>query len=303
MWFVSLGSAANFFFNVWLTKPRGLLRWNWDVEFWKDTLKRSWPIGVSIFFNLIYYKGDTLVLSLTRTQAEVGIYSAAYRVLEILITVPFMLAGLMLPLFSEAWGKSDLPRLSRLAKDSVSAIMILIAPIVMGTLVLADRIMLLVAGKDFVLSGPVLRILIVATGIIFLNVMYAHVVVAVQAQRKMLPIYVVTAIGIFAGYVFLIPRYGMWAAAWLTVASEVCITAGSYVVASRITSIRPKLQPIIATWMSALIMAVVLCSLPFLPLLVLIPLGSIVYGVLLILLKAIPRNLMTQLLETKTPSI
>ncbi len=302
MWFVSLGSAANFFFNIWLTRPRGLFRWNWDLAFWKTTLMRSWPIGVSIFFNLLYYKGDTLVLSFTRSQAEVGIYSAAYRVLEILITIPFMLAGLMLPLFSEAWGKGDKARLTFLTKESASALMFLIAPMVMGTLVLADRIMLLVAGPDFAASAGILRVLIVATGIIFMNVIYAHVVVAIQAQRQMLPIYIATALGIGAGYLFLIPRYGMWAAAWLTVASEVFVTAGSYIVAARSIPMGLHLRSVVVAWVSAGIMAVVLMALPSVPLLVLILLGAAVYGALLVALKAVPKELILQLMK-KTPTI
>lgn len=301
MWFVSLGSAANFFFNLWLTKPHGLFRWNWDVAFWKETLARSWPIGVSIFFNLIYFKGDTLVLSLVRSRAEVGIYSASYRVLEILITIPFMIAGLMLPLFSEAWSKGDLPRLSQLTRDSASALMLLIAPIVMGTLVLADRIMVLVAGEAFAASGPILRVLIVATGIIFMNVIYAHVVVAIQAQRKMLPLYILTAVIILLGYVIFIPRYGMWAAAWLTVASEILITTGSYIVSSRITPLGFNARPIIVAWVSAGCMAALLLALQTLPLPVLIPLGAIFYGALLVVLKAVPRELLTSLIK-KTPS-
>ncbi|MBP6945596.1 flippase [Patescibacteria group bacterium] len=302
MWFVSLGSAANFFLNIWLTRPRGLFRWNWDLPFWKTTLMRSWPIGVSIFFNLLYYKGDTLVLSFTRSQAEVGIYSAAYRVLEILITIPFMLAGLMLPLFSEAWGKGDKARLTFLTKESASALMFLIAPMVMGTVVLADRIILLVAGPDFAASADILRVLIVATGIIFMNVIYAHVVVAIQAQRKMLPIYIATALGIGAGYIFLIPRYGMWAAAWLTVASEIFVTAGSYVVARRSVPMGLHLRSVVVAWASAAVMAAVLMALPNLPLLALISLGAVVYGALLIALKAVPKELILQLMK-KTPTV
>lgn len=295
MWFVSLGSAANFFLNLWFTKPHGIIRWNWDVAFWKETLLRSWPIGVSILFNLIYYKGDTLILSFTRSQAEVGIYSAAYRVLEILITVPFMIAGLVLPLFSAAWGKQDPKRLSHLARQTLSAVMLLVAPIVMGTLVLADRIMILVAGHDFAASGPILRVLIIATGIIFINVIYAHVVVAVQTQRQMLPVYIVTAAGIFAGYILLIPRFGMQAAAWLTVASEVIITVGSYIVASRTVHLGFEPRPLIVAWLSAGLMALTLLALASLPLLPLILIGALVYTAFLFAFKAVPYELLKQL--------
>lgn len=300
MWFVSLGSFANFLFNLWLTKPQGLIRWNWDPGFWKDTLIRSWPIGVSILFNLVYYKGDTLILSFTRTQAEVGIYSAAYRVLEILITLPFMIAGLLLPLFSAAWAKKDRERLSQLAREALTGIHILIAPMIMGTLVLAEPIMTLVAGPDFVDSGRILRILIVATGIVFLNVIYAHVVVAIQAQRQMLPIYIVTALVTLLGYLILIPTYGMWAAAWLTVASEILITLGSYMVASRQTSLNLNPCSTLLAWLSAALMALTLLALKNQPLIPVIIFGAFVYLALVFSFKVIPHDLIRHLLKRDT---
>lgn len=295
MWFVSLGSLVNFLLSLLFTRPHGLIRWNWDVAFWKDTLVRSWPIGVSILFNLIYFKGDTLILSLVRSNAEVGIYSAAYRVLEILITIPFMFAGLLLPLFSAAWAKGDHKRLSSLAQETLSATMMFVAPMVIGTLILADRIMTLVAGPEFIASGPILRILIVATGIIFLNVIYAHVVVAIQAQRKMLPFYISIALLTLLGYLLFIPSYGMKAAAWLTLGSEILITLGSYLVASQQAALPFNLRSVAATWASAFLMGAVLVSLSHLPLLTLIVFGALVYIALLFAFKAIPKELIQDL--------
>ena len=85
---VSIGSTVNFFINVLVAQRYASFAWNWDPEFWRILIKRSWPIGVSILFNLIYFKADTIILSFVRPFQEVGIYSAAYRVLEILVTLP-----------------------------------------------------------------------------------------------------------------------------------------------------------------------------------------------------------------------
>jgi stage V sporulation protein B len=57
--------------------------------------------------------------------------------------------------------------------------------------------------------------------------------VALDAQKDMLPWYIWTAILAVAGYVIFIPRYGMWAAAWLTVGSEVVILVGNIIVVAR----------------------------------------------------------------------
>src|SRR3989338_6095464 len=41
-----------------------------DREVWSEIFKKSWPIAISIAFNLIYLRADILILSLVRTQEE-----------------------------------------------------------------------------------------------------------------------------------------------------------------------------------------------------------------------------------------
>lgn len=225
--FVSLGSAINLLINWGVARRYATFTWNWDPDFWKQLLKRSWPIGVSIIFNLAYFKADTFVLSLVRSPEEVGIYSAAYRVLETLVTFPFMLAGIMLPLFSHAWVNKDLPRFNRLVCQANNAIMLLAAPLAMGTLVMGVPIMTFVSGQEFAASGQILKILAFAVAIIYLGTIASHVVVAINAQIKMLPVYIVSAMLAVVGYITLIPIYGMWAAAWLTLISETLVAGAA----------------------------------------------------------------------------
>ena len=56
-------------------------RFDWPV--WKAIVIKMWPIAISIMFNVLYLKGDVLILSWFRSQAGVGIYGAAYRVIDI----------------------------------------------------------------------------------------------------------------------------------------------------------------------------------------------------------------------------
>ena len=44
-----------------------------------------------------------VVLSLLKPSAEVGLYGAAFRVLEVVISVPMMVMGLILPMLVQAW--------------------------------------------------------------------------------------------------------------------------------------------------------------------------------------------------------
>lgn len=230
---ISVAAAANFFLNFWSARSFSGLRWSWDPEFWRLALLRSWPVGLSIALNVVYYKADTLILSRVRPLAEVGVYSAAYRVLEILITVPFIYAGLLLPILATHWAKKDLPRLQTLLRYSMDAMVIGVVPMVLGTWLLGRQIMTLVAGAEFAPAGSVIKILILAVAAIYLNTILSHAIVAIGKQKRMLPFYGLVALMTLIGYLVFIPRFGMWAAAWLTVFSETAILASSFFVTRR----------------------------------------------------------------------
>ena len=300
MWFISLAGFTNFFLNYLSARQYADFHWNWDPEFWKMALKRSWPIGLSIAFGLAYFKADTLILSFVRPQAEVGIYGAAYRVLEILITIPFMYAGVLLPILSHTYAKKDYEKFKKIVTNSIDVMIVLSLPMMAGTLILGERVMELVAGPEFIQSGRVLWILIIAVAAIYLNTIFSHIVVAIDKQRKMIPTYLAVAIAAVAGYLLLIPTYGIWAAAWLTVASEVTVGIGSLMIANQAikTEFKPRagMTSIGATLFMSIIVWITRQQFVLLP----ITLGIISYGIALYLFGGIKKELLTNLLKAKT---
>jgi O-antigen/teichoic acid export membrane protein len=297
---VSIGSSANFLLNFFVARRYAAFRWNVDVAFWKILLRRSWPIGLAILFNLIYFKADTLILSLVRPQAEVGIYGAAYRVLEILVTVPFMYAGVLLPIIAKAWATGKKERFGKLLGHSLDAMTLVAAPLVAGTIVLATRGMTIVAGTEFAESGDVLRILILAAGVIFFGTISSYAIVALDAQRRMLPIYIITAILTLIGYALFIPNYGLWAAAWLTVFSESCVAIGSTVMSLRISG--TKWHPIVSlkAVLCALGMGLAIWPLRNAPLLFPIFAGIAAYGALIFVTRAVTTDTLKDILSARS---
>ncbi len=299
MWVITIASIGNFGVNIFYARRFASFHWNWDPAFWKMALSRSWPVGVSIAFGLLYFKADTLILSLVRGQAEVGIYGAAYRVLEILITVPFMYAGVLLPILSNAWAKKDLVRFRKLTAASIDVMMLMLMPMVVGTWLLGSDIMAVVAGEEFRSAGAVLNILIIAVGAIFLNTVFSHAVVALDAQRKMLPIYATVAILSLVGYFALIPTYGMWAAAWITVASELMVGTGSLIVTHRLTPIGFAPRATLAAIAAAALMALVIQWLAGAPLLLSVFAGSATYLIAVLALGGVPMETVREIMNRK----
>lgn len=304
MWIISVAGFGNFLVNFLSARRYAPLGWNWDPEFWLIALKRSWPIGVSIAFGLAYFKADTLILSLVRSQAEVGLYGAAYRVLEVLITVPFMYAGVLLPLLANAYVKQEKERLEKYVSGSLDVMLLMAIPMVAGTWLLGTEVMRLIAGTEFVGSGEILRILVIAVAMIYLNTIFSHIVVAVNAQKKMLPVYALVGLGTIVLYLLLIPLYGVWAAAWLTVASEFAIGLGSLVVARRYLAITYHPRATIAALGASLVMAaVVIVSAP-LPIAIRILLGAGTYLGCVILFGGVSKDVLRDVfkLQKQTPT-
>lgn len=267
-----------------------------NPQIWKKIFVRAWPIGASIALTLIYLRADTLILSLTRSQSEVGIYGAAYRVVDVLTVIPMLFMGVVLPFLSNTWSFGDRERFSRVLGRALDALSLAAAPLALGTLALGPDLLALVAGEPFRESGEVLRVLIFGVAAIFVGAAFTHSIVAIGAQKRMIPLLAANAFVSLALYLIYIPRYGLWAAALVTLFSELFATASAYFVARRFSGIKISLRTPALSVVSAAIMAVLLFFVPTFPLALKIILGALVYGAAAILLRAVSLNTVRELL-------
>lgn len=297
---VVLASTANFLLNFLFSLKYVRVKFAFDWPIWKEIYRRSWPIGLSIIFNLIYLKADIIVLSLSRSQAEVGLYGASYRVLDVLTTFPMMFAGLLLPVLTAAWSGRDLEKFKRVMQKSFDFLVMIAVPIIFGTFFLGERLMSFVAGSDFALSGTILKILILAAGMIFVGTLFGHLVVAVQKQRKMIWGYALVAAICLAGYIILIPRYSFWAAAWITVFSEGAIALLTFLVVWRNTRLVPSGKTLLKSVLASLAMSIVIYLLINLNLVALIILAAAIYFGVLYLLKGYTKKTILEIFKLRS---
>ncbi len=290
VWMVAASVIANavwLYAMVRLAQPFVHIRFLTDQKIWKDVWSRSWPIAVSIFFNLLYLKGDIIFLSFYRDQAEVGVYGVTYRVLDMLTALPVMFMGILLPLVVHNWSTGNHKEFRTHVKRTFDVFMIAAIPIVIGTQVVADRLMRLIAGPGYEASGDVLRVLIFAVLGVFLGALFGHLVVALNKQKPMTWGYVAVAIVTIIGYFLFIPRYGMWGAAWMTLFSEALIALITFLVVSRVAKITPSLvvtgKAVVAS--GAMFLVLQFASTPFVLLDILI--AAIVYLFVMLLIKGI----------------
>lgn len=295
-----LGSAVNFLCLFYFSRKFVRIRFQIDFGVWKSILRQTWPIALSIAFNLVYFKADTIVLSVTRSQAEVGIYGATYRVLEIAIVFPIMFINLVLPFLTASWAGGDRARFKNILQKSFDFLVIVAVPMVAATLFLGTRIMTLVAGQQFYESGPVLKFLIIATGIIFIGNLFGHVIVAIDKQKQMLKYYILTAVVGLIGYLILVPKYSYFGAAGMTIVAEVIIALAAFLIVWQTTKVSPKFLIFWKSIFASAIMSIPLYFLKGWNLFLLVTTAGATYFITLYLTKAISKQMVKEIIKIKS---
>lgn len=231
MYFVlvsTISSFLYFIFNSMSLLRERMFGLRFDPNVWRGIIKKSWPIAVTGFFSLVYFKADTLFLSLipvneayaTTRDMAVGIYGAPYKLLEVLIAWPAIFMGLVAPLMSKAVVSKDKKYFQSVFQKSFNTISLITWPIMVGGFVLADKIIIFLSGLEFISSALVLQIIIWATGIIFFTHLSTYTIIVLEGQKKMIKYYIIASVLAVVGYYFLIPLYSYVAAALVTLGVE-----------------------------------------------------------------------------------
>jgi O-antigen/teichoic acid export membrane protein len=298
-----LGNGLTAFWNWLLVRTLVRLGWRFDWIVWKEVAHRTWPIAVSISFNLIYLMGGVIVLTLTRPLAEVGVYGAARKILDVLTVIPIMFMGLVLPLLVKARHEGFATDWNRIMQKSFDFMAILALPLVAGTLVVGSDLMIMLTNKEFAGAGPLLIILILACASVFFGSLFGHAVIAVKKQRPMIWGYALNAVLAIILNILLVPRFGAAAAAWVTFITEAFIACATFFMIWRTTGFVPRFGIALRAAFSAAGMAMFVSVLPDMHVLLKTGLGMITYASLALAFRAIGPEMVKELLNRKQAAV
>jgi O-antigen/teichoic acid export membrane protein len=173
----------------------------------------------------VYLKGDIVLMQWFVPQTEIGVYGAAYRVLDVITQSGMMMMGLLLPLLTYAWSRRETGLFHTRYQQSFDLLMLFAIPCTTAGIILARPIMTIVAGDQFIASGRILAILCLAIMGVYIGAIFGHLAVAINRQKETIWVYLSSAVLTLIGYLFFIPRYGMYGAAWMSVFSELFVGA------------------------------------------------------------------------------
>ena len=203
-----------------------------DLKFWKKLMLQALPLGFSGFLFQVNSSIDIVILGFMRSDEEVGWYSAAYKMILLLIGFGGFLGVAVFPMMSRYY-KESIEKLTKLIYYHFKAMIFFGLPVAVGGIILAPKIINLFYGGNYRESILAFQILL---GYLFLAYAMAPFFFLLQASGKMRYFSYTAAVGALTNIglnIILIPKYSLIGAAIATVISNLVIFIMLYVYSSR----------------------------------------------------------------------
>ena len=153
-----------------------------DFGFWKHLIKFAIPIGLMNIFVIVYFSTNTVMLSLLKGSASVGLYNAGYKLIEAIKFIPTMFVLAIFPVMAVFY-KSSIESLQKVLRKSVQYMFLLALPIAGGVTMLSYKIIPAIWGERFAQSIIVLQILVWVSALSFVSSIAHHYLVARDKQK------------------------------------------------------------------------------------------------------------------------
>ncbi len=274
----------------------------YDRARWKRMLRDVAPYALAAAVGLIYFRLAIILMSYIAPESETGIYGAAYRVVETVGVIPWLVISAGFPILARA-ARDDAGRL-RYALQRLFDVSALMGTLIsMCVAIGAPFAIEVVAGPKFAASVGVLRLQALSLVTAFLVATWSFALLSLKRYAALLIPNAAAAIAAGVLTLVLVPGLGAKGAALATFGSEAVLALG-YLLALRRTDpelvpslgILPRLAPSLAAG------AAIGVFVPAHPV-ILVALAALAYLALAFAFRAIPPELVNAALRRDPPPL
>jgi O-antigen/teichoic acid export membrane protein len=212
------------------------LKWSSDIRQWWRSIVLAFPLGLIQIIGSVYSWIDSILLSLLRPVADLGFYSVAFNVVNLLGAIPSFLMQALIP----SLVNSDRAEVSRLLNRAIYVLFCVGAPLAAGGIVFRVDIVSALAGSRFLPGATPLAILACTVPVTFLQTALGFTSVSIDRYRSLVFVGMGTlALNIVLNLI-LIPRLGPSGAANALLVSEIVSLIVTYRVFRHLSGIRVR---------------------------------------------------------------
>jgi O-antigen/teichoic acid export membrane protein len=220
------------------------VHWRGARAFWPKLARIGISVGVASALTFAYGRVDQiLVYELAPNGADVGLYAAMYKILDNAGFVPIAVMTTLFPIMAGLF-PAEPGRLHRIVQSAIDYLTMISLGALALTVVAAEPIVALLYGADYVPGASILPILFGAFVPICIGNVAGNMVIATDLQRRYIWYAMLGLLVNVALNLLLIPSYGIKAAAWVTMATEVVVVSVTLVTVLRRIEMRLSLRRI-----------------------------------------------------------
>jgi O-antigen/teichoic acid export membrane protein len=189
---------------------------SFDLNFSKKILIKSFPIGLMLIFNLIYFRADMLLLSFLKPTVDVGIYGVSYKFFDFLIALPLFLSNALYPFLLA--NKNSPKKFFSITKRYFFVFLMSSVVIILPFWFLSPLLSLIRA--DFIPAIVPFRILLLSLPFFFLTSFLQWILISLDKQKFLAVVYASSTLLNIVLNVIFIPQWSYLASAIITGISE-----------------------------------------------------------------------------------
>jgi O-antigen/teichoic acid export membrane protein len=278
-----------YFAAVLAGKRIATIGWRFEPLFLREWFWKGLPFALTFVLTIIYFRIDQPLVYAFHGRFAASYYAAAYKPIEALLFIPITFLSVVFPVLSiyhhERPGDM-LDAVNRFYK----ALLLMGWPVSVGIFVLAQPLTPVLLGSGYEPSAPALRILAIALGIAFINNAFIG---ALNASDRQVSFTWAAGWSVVVNVLLnlaLIPPFSFIGASWATVMTELTLAVAGWILTARYVG---RVAVASIGWrviVAGLIMGVAVYPLSGLSgygVAIPIAVGAVVYGVAVLLLRAV----------------
>ncbi len=199
---------------------------SYDAKFARQIIAMSWPLGVVFIVSNLYFKLDTIILFTIKGAAAAGIYTVAFKILEVIAFISSYFSSALKPAISQNIHQNKAV-VSSIVRKGIT--IMLMAALLISSLSIAFRkeIILLLSSPEFSDSARVLVFLAFSLPIIFINNLLVEIFIANDSRARLLKMSAFILLFNFGLNLALIPAFSYFGAAASNLVSAL-VLLGNY---------------------------------------------------------------------------
>ena len=194
----------------------------------KCNFKKHLPPILGLFAMLlaqqIFTMSDTTIIGLTLGDYQVGLYSTAVKIYNILNQIMNSITWVVMAQMSLAYAKDDITAIRKTLKYVIQYMSVLGIPCAMAMFVLSKEIVAAAGGSSYLECAPALKLLSIALAVSMVSnyVLNINLLAACKDKICLCACAFSAALNLVTNLIF-IPKFGINAAAITTIFSQVCL--------------------------------------------------------------------------------